>query len=73
MWHSMLKIRVGQIYNYRNSSEWSGPLSHTSVFGSYEFIGSLSGSLEPKTECDGRVGMGQEQMACLAQLDLNKS
>lgn len=73
MWHSMLEIRISQIYNYRNSSEWLGPLSHTSVFGSYEFIGSLYGGLEPKMECDGRVGMGQEQMACLAQLDLNKS
>lgn len=73
MWHSMLEIRVGQICKYRNSSEWLGPLSHTSVFGSHEFIGSLYEGLEPKTECDGRVGMDQEQMACLAQLDLNKS
>lgn len=73
MWYSMLEIRVSQIYIYRNSSEWLGPLSHTSVFGSYELIGSLYEGLEPKMEWDGRIGMGQEQMACLAQLELNKT
>lgn len=48
-------------------------LSHPSVFGSYEFIDSLYGGLEPKMECDGRIGMGQEQMVCLGQLELKKT
>ena len=73
MRYCKLEIRISQIYNYRNSSEWLGPLSHTSVFGSYELIGSVYGGIEPKTECDGRIGVGQEQMACLAQLEPNKT